>query len=109
VFRTLNILDEHSRECLTIKVKRKLNSADVIEALSDLFILCGIPAYIRSDNGREFVAQAVQGWIAAVGAKTAYIEPARHGRTVIARASTPGFAMSCSTVRYSTACARHRS
>ena len=58
-FRTLNILDEFSRECLAIKVERKLNSTDVISVLSDLFITRGIPAYIRSDNGPEFVAQAV--------------------------------------------------
>jgi len=74
-FRTLNILDEFSRECLAIRVKRKLNSTDVIEALTDLFILRGPPAYVRSDNGPEFVAQAVRDWIAAVGAKTAFIEP----------------------------------
>ncbi|HEX2066139.1 MAG TPA: integrase core domain-containing protein, partial [Candidatus Thermoplasmatota archaeon] len=43
--------------------------------LSDLFILRGVPAHVRSDNGPEFVAEAVQGWIAAVGAKTAYIAP----------------------------------
>ena len=71
----MNILDECSRECLAIKVDRRLNSADVIDALSDLFILRGVPAFIRSDNGPEFVAQAVQDWIAAVGAQTAYIEP----------------------------------
>ena len=75
VFRTLNILDEHSRECLAIRVKRKLNSTDVIDVLTDLFILRGVPAFIRSDNGPEFVAQAVRDWIAAVGAKTAYIVP----------------------------------
>ena len=74
-FRTLNILDEFGRECLAIRVKRKLNSVDVIDALTDLFILRGPPAYVRSDNGPEFVAQAVRDWIAAVGAKTAYIEP----------------------------------
>ncbi|PFG64329.1 transposase InsO family protein [Thioclava sp. ES.031] len=74
VFRTLNILDEHRRECLAIRGKRKLNSGDVIDALSDLFILRGVPAYIRSDNGPEFVAQAVQDWIAVVGAEAAYIE-----------------------------------
>lgn len=51
VFRTMNILDEFSRECLVIRVRRKLNSADVIEALTDLFILRGVPAFIRSDNG----------------------------------------------------------
>ena len=71
----LNIIDEFSRECLSIKVKRKLNSGDVIDALSDLFIMRGVPAFIRSDNGPEFIAQNVRNWIEAVGAKTAYIEP----------------------------------
>ena len=66
---------EDSRECLAIRVDRKLNSGNVIDALSDLFILRGVPSFIRSDNGPEFVAQAVRGWIKAVGAKTAYIEP----------------------------------
>ena len=75
VFRTLNIIDEHSQECLAIKVQRKLNSTDVINVLTDLFILRGAPAFIRSDNGPEFVAQAVRDWITAIGAKTAYIEP----------------------------------
>lgn len=56
-------------------MKRKLNSTDVIDALTDLFILRGPPAFIRSDNGPEFVAQAVRDWIAAVGSQTAYIEP----------------------------------
>ena len=74
-FRTLNVIDEYSRECLAIRVDRKLNSGDVIDVLSDLFIMCGVPSYIRSDNGPEFVAVAVQDWIKAVGAKTAYIEP----------------------------------
>jgi putative transposase len=53
---------------------RKLKAIDMIDILSDLFILRGIPTHIRSDNGPEFVAKAVQQWIAAVGAKTAYIE-----------------------------------
>jgi putative transposase len=74
-YRTLNILDEFSRECLAIRVKRKLNSTDVIDALTDLFIIRGVPAYIRSDNGPEFIADAVRQWIKAVGAETAYIEP----------------------------------
>ena len=47
----------------------------VIDALTDLFILRGPPAFIRSDNGPEFVAEAVREWITAVGAQTAYIEP----------------------------------
>ena len=56
-------------------MKRKLNSIDVIDVLTGLFILRGVPAYIRSDNGPEFIAEAVQNWIRAVGAKTAYIVP----------------------------------
>jgi len=68
-------LDEFSRECLAIKVDRKLNSTNVIDALTDLFVMRGSPAFIRSDNGPDFIAQAVREWIAAVGAKTAYIEP----------------------------------
>lgn len=47
----------------------------VINALSDLFILRSVPAFIRSDNGSKFIAQAIRDWIAAIGAKTAYIEP----------------------------------
>ena len=58
-----------------IRVKRKLNSFDVIDVLTDLFILRGPPAFIRYDNGPEFVAEAVRDWISAVGATTAYIEP----------------------------------
>jgi putative transposase len=47
---------------------------DVIETLADLFLLRGVPAHIRSDQGPEFIAEAVKGWIGAVGAQTAYIE-----------------------------------
>ena len=58
-----------------IRVYRKLNSMSALDALTDLFILRGPSDYIRSDNGPEFIAQKVRNWIAAVGAKTAYIEP----------------------------------
>ena len=74
-YRMLNIVDEFSHECLAIRIDRKLNSTAVIDVLSDLFILRGVPAYIRSDNGPEFVARAVQDWIRAVGSKTACITP----------------------------------
>lgn len=49
-FRRLNVLDECSRECPAILVKRKLNSVEVIDALSDPFILRGVPAFIRSPS-----------------------------------------------------------
>lgn len=71
----LNIVDEFTHECLAIRIDRRLRSTDVIDVLSDLFILRGVPEHVRSDNGPEFVAKAVQDWIAAVGAKTAYIAP----------------------------------
>ena len=74
-YRMLNVIDEFTRERLAIRVDRKLNSTAVIDVLSDLFILRGVPDHIRSDNGPEFVAKAAQDWIGAVGAKTAYIEP----------------------------------
>ena len=75
VFRALNILDEFSREYLAIRIIRKLNSTDVIDALTDLFVFRGVPIYMRSDNGPEFIADAVRDWIAAVAAQTAYITP----------------------------------
>jgi len=74
-YRTLNIIDEFTREALMIRVNRRLNSIDVVDALTDLFLLRGPPEFIRSDNGPEFIAHSVRDWIAAVGAKTAYIEP----------------------------------
>jgi putative transposase len=74
-YRMLNVIDEFTRECLAIRVDRNLNSVDVVDLLSDLFILRGIPGHVRSDNGPEFIATAVRAWIAAVGATTAYIEP----------------------------------
>jgi len=74
-FRMLNVIDEFTRECLSIRIDRKLKSADVIDVLSDLFILRGVPGHVRSDNGPEFIAKAVREWITQVGARTAFIEP----------------------------------
>jgi putative transposase len=74
-YRMLNVIEEFTHECLAIRVARKLKAIDVIDTLSDLFILRGVPGHIRSDKGPEFVAKAVQEWITAVGAKTVYIAP----------------------------------
>ncbi len=74
-FRMLNVVDEFTRECLAIRTGRQLRAADVIDVLSDLFILRGIPGHVRSDNGSEFAATAVKRWINGVGATTAFIEP----------------------------------
>ena len=63
----LNVLDEFTRECLAIRVRRRLNATDVIDVLTDLFLLHGIPGHIRSDNGPEFVSRALLGWITRAG------------------------------------------
>ena len=72
----LNVIDEFTHECLAIRVARKLKAIDVIDVLSDLFILRGVPGHIRSDNGPEFIAKAVQEWISAVDGSRACRDPA---------------------------------
>jgi putative transposase len=71
----LNTIGEFTKEALAIKVKRKLNSTDVVGALTDIVILRDPPEFIRSDNGTEFIAKKVSAWIGVVGAKTAFIAP----------------------------------
>ena len=73
--RMLNIIDEFTRECLAIRPARRLNSSNVIEVLADAMVQHGIPEYIRSDNGPEFVAKGLRKWLLRTGAKTLYIEP----------------------------------
>ena len=73
--RMLNLIDEHSRECLTIRPERRWSSAKVIEARADVLVMKGVPEHLRSDNGPEFVARDLRKWLAGTGAKTAYIEP----------------------------------
>lgn len=74
-FRILNIIDEYSRECLSIDVARKLTSEDVQARLMELFVTRGMPAHIRSDNGPEFVAEKVRGWLQRLEVKPLFIEP----------------------------------
>ena len=74
-FRMLNIIDEFSRESLAIHIRRKLNSQDVLHVLGKLFLRHGPPEHIRSDNGPEFVADAVREWLGRLNVKTLYIEP----------------------------------
>jgi putative transposase len=73
-FRILNIIDEFTRECLAIKVARKISAHDVIDELFNLFIWRAIPEHIRSDNGPEFTAKAVRQWLNRLGVKTLFIE-----------------------------------
>jgi len=74
-FRILAILDEHTRECLAILVKRRISSQDVIDQLFHLFVFRGIPQHIRSDNGPEFTAKGIRNWLNQIGVKTLFIEP----------------------------------
>jgi putative transposase len=73
--RMLTIIDEFSRECLTIHIDRALTAYDVIEQLAELFVKRGTPDFIRSDNGSEFTAEAVRGWLQRLGVRTLFIEP----------------------------------
>ena len=72
--RLLTVMDEYTRECLAIRAARHIRSADVIETLSELMVVRGVPGHIRSDNGPEFTAKAVREWLGRVGARTLYIE-----------------------------------
>ena len=74
-FRMLTIIDEFSRKCLAIIVARRLNSDDVLAALTELFVAHRPPAFIRSDNGGEFTAAVVRDWLARIGVTTLFIAP----------------------------------
>ena len=73
--RMLNLIDEHTRECLMIRRERSWSSARVISALADVMVIRGVPEHLRSDNGPEFVARDLRKWLDATGAQTLYIEP----------------------------------
>ena len=74
-FRILAVLDEYTRECLAMLVKRRIASQDIIDQLYQLFLLRGVPQYIRSDHGPEFTAKAIRKWLNDLGVRTLFIEP----------------------------------
>jgi putative transposase len=73
--KMMPVVDEYSRECLALEVERSITSEEVVKTLDRLFAEQGAPRFIRSDNGPEFIAQAVKRWLAASGVETLYIEP----------------------------------
>jgi putative transposase len=73
--RLLTVIDELTRECLAIEVGRRITNDDVLGRLTQLFVLRGAPAYLRSDNGPEFTAKVVRQWLERVGVRILYIEP----------------------------------
>jgi putative transposase len=73
--KLMPIVDEYSRECLSIEVERSIRAEDVVSTLASLFRQRGEPAFIRSDNGPEFIAKAIKRWLEVSGVRTLYIEP----------------------------------
>jgi putative transposase len=76
--RLLTLIDEYTRECLAIRVARRINCFGVIETFADATLKRGITAHIRSDNGPEMTAKVVRDWLAQIGSKTLFIEPGSH-------------------------------
>ena len=73
--RWLNIVDEYTRQCLTIKVSRSIKSEDAIDTLAELFAMYGVPKRLRCDNGPEFISKAIKKWLITIGVEVLYIEP----------------------------------
>lgn len=69
------ITDEYTRECLALEVDRSITADKVLDILTNLFLTRGVPKYIRSDNGPEFIAKAIQRYGEQVGLEMLYIEP----------------------------------
>ena len=74
-FRVLTLLDEYTRECLAVHVAWSIRAADVITVVEAAMARFGVPEYLRSDNGPEFIAYAIQDWLKDKGVKTIYITP----------------------------------
>ncbi len=70
--KILAVVDEYTRECMALKVERCMEAEDVIEMLRKIIALRGTPGNIRSDNGGEFIAQAVRSHLPGSGAQTLY-------------------------------------
>lgn len=74
-FRLLVVLDEHTRECPAIEVRRTFRGAEIVMVLDELTAIRGAPAHIRSDNGPELVSRAVKAWCEESGTGALYIDP----------------------------------
>lgn len=98
-FRMLCVIDEFTHEALVIRVKRKLNSIDVLETLADLMILRGAVRLCSPDNGPELIAQTLRDWIATVGSKATYIEPGSPWENGYCESFNSSSATSCSMAR----------
>jgi putative transposase len=73
--KMLTLIDEYTRECLAIDVKRQFKSDGVMEVLTEVFLRRGTPTYLRSDNGSEFSSEEIKGWLGRLGVNPIFIEP----------------------------------
>ncbi len=91
----LSVVDEYTRECLVLEVRRSFTSGDVIDVLRELLVIRGTPMHIRSDNGPEFIAKTICSWLSSARVETCTSSRERRGRTATPRASTVVCATSC--------------
>ena len=75
-YKMLTVLDEYTRQALCVEVNRTMGADDVLDALYRLLIKHGKPEYIRSDNGPEFIAGALQDWLKRPSRQIALQSPA---------------------------------
>ena len=73
--RWLMIVDEFTRKSLVLEAARSFKAADVLDLLSELMLIRGVPGHIRSANGPEFIAKKIQEYLLDAGVKTLYIQP----------------------------------
>jgi putative transposase len=71
----LSIVDEFTRECLVLEVDRSITSGEVLDVLTELFLIRGVPKFIRSDNGPEFIADRIKTHLQRANVRAGYIEP----------------------------------
>ena len=73
--KCFTILDEYTRRCITLDISGRVRSEEILNRLTDLFVMYGTPELIRSDNGPAFIAEASRTWLGRLGVQTLYIEP----------------------------------
>ncbi len=93
--RLMTLIDEFTRECLAIRVARRINGFGVLETMADVMLMRGVPEHIRSDNGAEMTAKVVRNWLTQVGSKTLYIEPGSPWENGYCESFNENYAMSC--------------
>lgn len=90
----MTLIDEYTRKCLSIRVARQLTSTDVLSVLREAIEKEGVPSYIRSDNGSEFIAHQVQQWLSNKNLRRSISIRAVPGKTVSSSRFTTAYAMS---------------